>query len=158
MASFLFLYWCLSGIVLWWSYDIGPLIRGAHYEKGQALRLVAGMALIITALTALAWWLAARHRSDIPTWRLMWGTAWRTGSLLVLYGAVVLAWMQFSHSGVPMNSSAFVPILGRINSHFFSDAGWLSYLLTVTPIMGCLSGVLYYLQTRLSSPSNTVGA
>ncbi len=155
-ACFLFLYWCLSGMVLWWSYDVTALIRGGYYREGQAVRLIGAMALIISLLTALAWWLVPRQNPEIPTWRLIWRTVWRTGLLLLVYGAAVLACRQFSPSNKPMNDSAFLPILGSINSHFFSEVGWLSYMLNVTPIMACFSGILYYFQNRLSARSNVL--
>jgi hypothetical protein len=108
------------------------------------LRLVLEMGLIITV-----WLLLVRLNKigDRP-WRVAWSAAWRTSLLLFIYGAAVLAWMQFSRHTGPMKDSAFLPILGHVNSHFFSEVGWLTYVLNVIPIMGCISGLLYCLQAR----------
>lgn len=38
------LYWSVSATVLWWAYDISPLIRGGYYERHQASVLVTKMA------------------------------------------------------------------------------------------------------------------
>ncbi len=152
--AFLVFYWCLSGIVLWWSYDISSLIRGGYYQRNQALALVAEMGLIITALVTIVWLLVRRRKTGGSPARLVWKVTWRTWLLLVIYAAAVFASVQFGHGKVPLNDSAFLPVLGHVNSHFFSEAGWLTFLLNVIPIMGCISGVLFYLQIRVLGPSN----
>ncbi len=149
---FLVVYWCLSAVVLWWSYDISSQIKGEHYERGQALKLVAEMALIITVLTALAWVFTVKSNPDTSPLRAIWGATWRTGVALFSYWAVVFGFMNFSPNPVPLPDSSFIPLLGHINSHFFSEAGWLSYLLMVAPIMTLLSGGLYCVHSQMSKP------
>jgi hypothetical protein len=149
---FFVVYWCLSTVVLWWSYDISSQIKGEHYKQGQALKLVAEMALIITVLTALAWVFTVKSKPDTSPLQAIWGATWRTGMALFSYWAVVFAFMNFSPNPVPLPDSSFISLLGHINSHFFSEAGWLSYLLTVAPIMTLLSGGLYYIHSQISKP------
>lgn len=90
------IYWLISGGVLWWSYDITPLIRGGYYHIRQALSLVAEMGLILTALTTTAW-LWGRCKMAWSSCRLIWKEGWRTLLLLTIYSGAVLARLQFGH-------------------------------------------------------------
>ena len=154
LVAFLLLYWVLSGGLLWWSYDITPLIRGGYYQVNRALSLVAQMGLILTVLTTIVWLLVRRReRRSRPAWRLIWKVAWRTWVFVLAYGGAVLGRLQFGRDKVPLDDSAFLPVLGHVNSHFFSETGWLIFFLYVMPVMGCVSGVLYYLQTLAANTS-----
>ena len=140
-------YWSTSAGVLWWAYDISPLIRGGYYERHQALVLVTKMGLIVTVLTSFVWsFILIRKKSSNPQ-RAAWTAAWQTALVMAGYTAFVVGWRQFG--GTPASDNAFVPILGSINSHFFSEVGGLSFLLNVAPIMGCVSGILYFAAVRL---------
>ena len=141
LLVFLSLYWGISGFVLWWSYDLNPLIRGGYYERHQALALVAKMGFIVTTLTSIVWVVMRRRRVNGPPWRLIWKVAWRTLLILVMYASVILLRVQFSSE--PATDAKF---FGAVNAQFFSETGSLSFLLNVVPIMGCVSGVLYWLQ------------
>jgi hypothetical protein len=149
---FLLVYWFVSGLWFWNSYSIAPLIRGGFYRFNQAVSLVAAMTLITTVLTGVAWfWERQRHQnSSRPTWRSIWAVTWRTWVCLLLYAGLVLLRMQFG-GDVPLKDSAFLPVVGHINSYFFSEAGWLVFLTYIVPVIGCASGVLYYLQARLAN-------
>jgi len=138
------LYWCVCGIVLWWSYDITPLIRGGYYQRGQALGLVSRMSLIITILTTIAWLLSRPRKTIWPQWRLAWRAAWFTLLVLFFYGAAVFGRMQFASHNL-LEDSDFLPVVGHVNSHFFSEVGWITFFVYVTPIMACVSGLLCYL-------------
>ena len=141
LPVFFLMYWSVSALVLWWAYSISALIRGGFYEHHQALVLVTKMGLIITVLTSLAWLLIMRRR------RTVWTAIWQTALVLIGYTALILARLQFS--ATPADDSAFLPLLGSINSHFFSEVGWLVFLLYVAPVMGGVSGVLYFLHRRI---------
>jgi hypothetical protein len=140
------LYWSLASLLLWWSYDITPLIRGGHYRVNRAMLLVAEMGLIVTALTAGAWLLVRRRRARGTAWRLVWSACWLTWVFLLAYAGVVLARLELGHDNVPLPDSAFLPFLGHVNSHFFSEAGWIVFVIYVIPVMGLVSGLLYRLQ------------
>jgi hypothetical protein len=150
------LYWLLAGILLWWSYDITPLIRGGYYQVNRALLLVGEMGLIITALTAVVWVLARRHTTVSSTWQLVWNVSWTTWIFLLVYAAAVLARVELGRGNVPLDDSAFLPVLGHVNSHFFSESNWLIFLLYVVPVMGCVSGALYCLQDRVLKAAKDV--
>jgi hypothetical protein len=147
LPIFFLLYWSTSAGVLWWAYDISPLIRGGYYERHQALMLVTKMGLIVTVLTSCVWSFILIRKRSSNTQRAAWTAAWQTSLLMAAYTALVVGWREFS--GTPATDNAFVPILGGINSHFFSEVGGLSFLLEVVPIMGCVSGILYLAAARL---------
>ena len=155
-VAFLILCWALSGGLLWWSYHITFLIREGFYQVNRALSLVAQMGLIVTALTAVGWLLVSRRRAGGPPWRLMWRAAWRTWVVLLIYGGAVLTRMELGNYNVPLPDSAFLPVLGHVNSYFFSEAGWLVFFLYIVPVMGCISGVLYYLQVLALKGSDSL--
>jgi hypothetical protein len=147
LLMFFLLYWGMSAVVLWWSYDLSPLIRGGYYEHHQASLLVTKMGLIVTVLTSVVWLFMRRRKTSRRSWRGAWTAAWQTTLVLAGYTALILARLQFSRT--PASDSAFLPILGSINSHFFSEVGWMSFLINVVPIMGCVSGTLYFLHCRI---------
>jgi hypothetical protein len=133
------LYWCVAGVVLWWSYDIGPLIRGGHYEQSQAVAIVAKMALIITVLTSMVWLLEVRRKVDGSSWRIGWSIGWKTTVLLLAYAVIVVTRRQLCNPSQGVGDNVmFLPLVGRVNGHFFSEAGPLSFVLEIVPIMGCL--------------------
>jgi hypothetical protein len=146
LPIFFFLYWGVSACVLWWAYDISPLIRGGYYERHQALVLVTKMGFIVTVLTSVVWSFIMLRKKSSNARQAGWTAAWQTALVMAGYTAFVVGWRQFT--GTPASDSAFVPILGSVNSHFFSEAGGLSFLLNVAPIMGCVSGILYFLRCR----------
>lgn len=153
LATFFLLYWGICAGVLWWAYDISPLIQGGYYQPHQALALVTKMALVVTVLTGIVWWFIIRRRKTDNAGRAAWTAAWQTAVVMAGYAVFVVGWRQLS--GTPASDSAFVPILGHINSHFFSEVGGLTFLLDVTPVMGCISGILYFIGCRslgLSGP------
>ena len=146
-------YWCITGMVLWWSYGITQLVRGGYYQRNQALSLITKMALIITVLTAMMWLLEQRRNVIGSRWQSGWRVACGTFLLLLGYAAAILMRLQFGHYTVPLDDSAFLPILGHVNSHFFSEAGWLIFLSHV-PIMASASGILYALRQGMLSGSS----
>lgn len=153
LPSFFLFYWGICAGVLWWAYDISPLIHGGYYERHQALLLVAKMALVVTILTSVVWVFILRRRRNGNAGIAAWTAIWQTALVMAAYAVFVLGWRQFS--GTPASDNAFVPVLGHINSHFFSEAGGLIFLLDVTPVMGCISGTLYFIGCRslgLSGP------
>ena len=78
--------------------------------------------------------------------------------LLLIYAGAVLGWAALAGGDVPLADSAFLPVLGHVNSHFFSEAGSLTFLTFVIPPMGCVSGILYYLNDRVLRAANPVSA
>jgi hypothetical protein len=146
--------WGLAGAVLWLAYDIGPFIKGGAYNQHQALMFVAQMALVITVLTTIIWILAGRQKEGRSGWRSAWRVAWQTALVLALYALVVLTRRQLWNSSQGINDWAM--FFGYVNARFFSEAGGLSFLVEVVPIMGCISGVLYFLAVRSRDEEHTV--
>jgi len=142
---FLCLNWGLSGGVLWLAYDISPFIKGAAYDRNQALTLVAQMGLVITVLTTIVWILAARQKVSRSSWQSGWRVVWQTALLLAVYALVVLMRRQLWMPSEGINNWAM--FFGYVNARFFSEVGGISFLLVVAPTMACISGALYFLQT-----------
>jgi hypothetical protein len=153
LLFFFLLYWGISAAVLWWSYDIPALIHDRYYEERQVLVLVTKMGLIITVLTSVVWLFMLRRDVSTRPWRMAWNAFCGTVLVLVGYTALILGRLQFSSTPAP--DSAFLPILGTINSHFFSEAQWMIFVLNA-PIMGFISGILYFVNAKFPSSIPTV--
>ncbi len=149
LLMLLSVYWCVAGTALWWSYDIGPLIRGGHYERGQAVAIVAKMGLIITVLTSAVWLLEMRRKTGGSSWRIGWSIGWKTAVFLLAYAIIVVTRRHLWNPSQGVSDNVmFLPLVGSVNGNFFSEAGPLSFVLEIVPIMGCVSGFLYALQPR----------
>jgi hypothetical protein len=105
--------------VLWWAYDISPLIRGGYYDRHQALRIVTKMGLVITVLTGFVWLFRMRRDIRPPILRGAWTAAWQTGLILIGYSALILARLQFGKFSTPLPDKAFLPILGALTAISF---------------------------------------
>jgi hypothetical protein len=149
-------YWCIAGIVLWWSYDISPLILGGHYQRRQALAIVAKMALIVTVLTSLVWLFVMMRKVSGSRWRIAWNIGWKTAVFLLAYAIVVVTQRQLWNPSQGINDNAmFLPLIGNVNGRFFSEAGTLLFILEIVPIMACVSGLLCALQPRCFMASSS---
>ena len=149
LLAFLALYWLLNGLVLWWAYSINVQIHGGYYDRNRALALVAKMALIVTVLTSVIWVLAKRRKVTDLRWQLGWDVTWKTWIAQVVYVAIVVVRRQLWTPSQGLSDSAmFLPIVGCTNAKFLSEFRWLSFIIHVVPIMGLISGALYYAQAR----------
>lgn len=150
LVGLLSVYWTLSSVVLWFSYDMKTQILGGYYGQGQALALVAKMALIITILTYVMWLLVDWRRAKRRGWRVGWSAAWKTWGVLTAYVAVVLVRRQLWTPGQGMSDGAqFLPVVGYTNAQFLAEFRWLSFVIQVIPIVGLISGSLYLLRDRI---------
>lgn len=138
--------WLLSSAALWWAYDMTPLIRGNFYTSERALDLVRQMGLIITSMVTVGWLVSTIGDSNTPAIRQAWNVCWKTAVLLLLYAtAIIVRRMLWGPSNGFNDNAMFFPILGRINAAFFSEVGWMIFILEVVPIMSCVSAILYWL-------------
>jgi len=144
-------YWCITGIVLWWSYGISPLILGGYYQRDQALAIVAKMALIITVLTSLVWLFVMMRKVSGSRWRIGWNIGWKTAVFLLAYAIVVVTRRQLWNPSQGVSDNVmFLPLIGNVNGRFFSEAGT-----EIVPIMACVSGLLCALQPRCFMASSS---
>jgi len=150
VVASLFLYWLITAIVLWWAYDIGSLIRDGYYQRNQALSAVSKMGIIVTLLTSIIWFVAKRRKTLDARWTLAWNVAWQTSLLLCAYVLIILVKIQFRTDKGALDDSSFLPIVGHTNAQFLSESRSLSFVLHVVPVMGCVSGILYYLLVQLT--------
>jgi hypothetical protein len=160
VLAFLGFYWFLSCATLWWAYSVGQEIEGGYFQRSEAITVVAKMGLIATTLTAVAWLSLRLRVKRRSAWRTVWAATWRTAIVMVAYTAlVVVRRYLWTPSQGTSGYSMFLPIVGRVNSKFFSEFNWLSFLLVFTPIISVISGCLYYALDRVSKaalPSTTV--
>jgi hypothetical protein len=146
------LHWGVSSVVLWWAYDFSALVNGGAYYQRQALGLVAQMGLIITGMTTVIWLIAARQQGTRPDWQRGWRVAWQTAIFLATYALAILIRRQLWKPNQGINDWAM--FFGYLNGRFFSEAGGLSFLTIVVPIMGTVSGILYTLRILAFRSSN----
>ena len=142
--------WFLIGSVLWWSYDMTSLVKGGFYNYDVALSLVLKMGLILTTMTAAVW--VARKKCRNKTERqAVWTVSWQSALLGIVYVSLALMRRELWRPDQKLSDdSMFLPIVGHVNAQFFSETGWLSFLLLVVPAMGAISGLLYHFQNRIS--------
>lgn len=144
------IYWCLSGAVLWWAYDISAVVYGGGYQRSEALVYVSKMALIITFLTIPVWLLQKQRRGNERRWLGGWSVAWKTAVVQLAYAAIVVIRRNLWEPSQGVSDYVmFLPIVGRVNGQFFSEFLWLIFLFPVVPITGLASGALYYLNSRI---------
>ena len=84
------MYYLVCSCVLWWAYDFGALIQGGYFSSRYAVVNVLEMGLIVAVLTTVAWVWAAHTIHESRRIRLLWGAAWRTLTVLLLYSVAVL--------------------------------------------------------------------
>jgi hypothetical protein len=146
----LVLHWVVSSTVLWLAYDMRMQIQGGYYYREQALALVGKMALIITILTGAIWLMLDWRRPKQRGWRLGWNVAWKTWVILVVYVAIVVIRRQIWTPSQRINDGAmFLPIIGCTNAQFLSEFRWLAFLVQVVPVVGIVSGGLYFLRVHV---------
>jgi hypothetical protein len=161
LPIFLTLYGALSCVVLWWAYGTAGDIQRGTYQRGEMLIKTEKMALIITILTSVVWLLNDRRKTDQKSWRIGWNTAWKTWVILIAYQATIYLWWKFwwSHLWTPgQEPISDVMFLGETNAHFFSETGWIAFLIEIIPIMGLVSGGLYFLRRFLLGKTTPVAA
>jgi len=142
--------WLLSMGVLWWVYDITPLIQGGFYTHDRALRLVASMGVILISLTAVVWLFAANRNGNESPRKRAWAVCWKTALVLTGYAIIVVVRrMQWRPSQGLNDDAMFLPFIGRINAPFFSEVGWVAFILEVIPLIACISGLLYWLHVHV---------
>jgi hypothetical protein len=149
------LYWCVAVAVLWWAYDMSPLVRGGFYNYSRALQLVMGMGLVLTIPTCVIWLLRTRRHQASALWKDSWSVTWQTFVCMCAYLAIVLIRRQLWRPGQGINDNEmFLPLVGHLNAAFMSGAGWLSFLLQVIPLTCLVSGLLFcaqrYMDRRLA--------
>ena len=113
------------------------------YTYRQTISLAFQMATLTTCLVLLVWLMSSAIHTNGTWLSLGIKTALETALVLSIYIAAVVIWRN---SWTPekgfTDEAAFMPIVGHVNAAFFSDFGWLNYLVVVVPIVSILSGAL----------------
>ncbi|HXJ38532.1 MAG TPA: hypothetical protein VNH18_04590 [Bryobacteraceae bacterium] len=145
-------YWCISAAVLWWAYDLSSLVRGGFYIRGEAVLLVTKMGLIVTVLAGVIWFLQGRKTQESRSWRRGWAVFWKTVLVCLGYAGLVIMRRQLWQPSQGISDSAmFWPLVGHVNSQFFSEFKWVSFVAVVVPIIGWISAMLFLLRVQVIS-------
>jgi len=129
-----------SFAIIWYGYSTSSLIRGGYYTVHAAIYWTAQMAAVTTILvsTAIALSVIVFRR---PT-RIggLLADLCSVGLFLTGYTALNVLWRNSWNPAT--NRPAFLPLWNNVNSHFFNEWNWLSYLVFVTPFIALISALL----------------
>ena len=150
--------WAMSCLVLWFAYDMKYQISQGYYPREEVVTSMWKMALIITILTCVVWFLADRQKTKRWGWRRGWNVTWKTCIALTLYVAIVLIRRNLWDQSQGVNDDAmFLPIVGRTNGQFLSEFLWITFLIQVIPFVGLISGGLYLRRHWIEVPRKIKG-
>ena len=140
----LVVYWLAGCALLWLAYGISLDIKNGNATQSSALKLVMGMSLITTILTALVWLLCLKYSNlNKAPWKRALATFLWTAAILTTYLIVVLIrrnlWTK--EQGLSVYDQ-FLPVVGKVNGFFLGEMNWLIYLLLIVPVMSILSSLL----------------
>lgn len=137
--------------ILWYAYEMEPVIEGGAYSRSVARNAVFHFSLITTILTSAVWiWLTRSSKPQTGA-KIFWKGAALTLIVLWLYGFAVVYRRSTWTTSQGVNDWAM--FFGHTNAFFFSEARWLSFALEVAPAISLLSGSLLYIH-RLVAPRN----
>lgn len=141
-------YWLVGCLPLWVSYGISIQIENGSRTESLALKMVTGMSLITTVLTAGAWLLYQRFaRKPTKRWAQLAKICLWTAAMLTAYLLVVLMRRNLWTKDQGLSVYAqFLPVVGRVNAEFFSEFNWLTYLMEVIPVMSLLSAAMFHIR------------
>ena len=135
-----------SFAAIWFVYSTGADIRDGIFTQRYAIFWTFQMAIVTTLLTSFAIFCSFRlFRKQRPVGSAI-VDACVTGAILAAYTALNFLWRN-SWNG-DLSKPAFLPLWNDVNSHFFYEWNWLSYLIFVSPIMAIVSAVLSSLLFR----------
>jgi hypothetical protein len=142
------LLWLTSAAVLWWAYDMSASIRGGAYDQNAAKLWVIEFGCVLCGVAAVVWIWARRKIPELSKGRMAWRVCWQTAGLLFLYAVVIMVRRQ---TWTPdMGESDWAMFFGNLNARFFSEAGVLSFVFCVLPLVSVASAALFLLQGLLS--------
>jgi hypothetical protein len=136
-------FYALSAVALWSIYSMKTQIDGGVYSVTEAHTVILKMAAITTALCVAAIILGKLIFRNVSLLRTVLQSGLCTGVFLIAYTALNVLWRN---SWSPTSGrSAFLPVWSDVNSRFFYEYNWLSYLLFLTPVAMVAAAVLMWL-------------
>lgn len=148
IIAFVFLCLGIFG-VLWWTYSMGAQIAGGFRTLATAEIRTLELSSTLSCLIAPVWVFERMRRAQKSLWMLSWTACWQTAVVLLLYaGAIVVRRQSWQPS---KGFDDWVMFFGRFNAEFFAEAGPLSFVLMVIPLVSVISAILVYMQEMIAS-------
>ena len=135
-----------SVAALWFIYSMSIMVNDGFYTLSEAHSLVGQMASITTALVVVGIVGGRMFLRTVSPARIAIACSLGTGFLLGLYTFLNVLWRN-SWEPSSVSNPFFPP--GDLNSHFFYEYNWLSYLLFLTPSAMIASGFVSFFFWRL---------
>jgi hypothetical protein len=124
-------FYAFAVLALWFFYSMDTMVSGGSYTATQAKSLTLQMALVTTRI-ASAGVLCSRMlvgRASVRKQALTSSLA--VGLVLLLYTLFNVMWRNTWEPG--SRRAAFLPPWSELNSRFFYEYNWLSYLIFLIP-------------------------
>jgi hypothetical protein len=141
-----------SCLLLWWQYDFSVLVADGYEPERTALIQVAEMGCIVAALAVTARFFHGRSNCQRSAVKAGCSLSWKTALLLFGYGLLVMLWRESWTPARGISDYAmFLPVLGVVNARFFSEVGWIIYLVELLPMVSVIAAIVYGAEVRLTS-------
>jgi hypothetical protein len=135
-----------SFAAIWFAYSTNAQIKGGYFTRHEAIFWTFQMAIVTALLVSLAivfsLYLLRAHKAG----RGALADFLIVALTLIGYTALNFFWRDFWNGD--LSKPAFLPLWNDVNSHFFYEWNWLSYLLFVSPVVAMVSAVLSLLLFR----------
>jgi hypothetical protein len=135
--------------ILWYGYEMDPVIEGGAFSRSVASYAVFHFSLITTVLASAVWIFLTRSSKAQTDAKTFWKGSAYTLVVLLLYGFAVIHRRYTWTSARGVNDWAM--FFGYTNAFFFSEAHPLSFAFEVAPAISLLSGALLYVHARIAT-------
>src|SRR5215472_14797372 len=129
-----------SFVFIWYVYSTSAQIRDGYLAEHNAINWTLQMAIVTSLLASIAIVVSLYSSRSPRGLRSAFVDFFIVGIALTGYTALNF-WWRNSWNG-DFNKPAFLPLWNDVNSHFFYEWNWLSYLLFVSPAIALVSSAL----------------
>jgi hypothetical protein len=135
-----------SFVAIWFAYSTNAEIKGGYFTRHEAIFWTFQMAIVTALLVSLTIGFSVYLLRARKAGRGAFADFLTVALTLIGYTALSFFWRD-SWNG-DLSKPAFLPLWNDVNSHFFYEWNWLSYLLFVSPVVAMVSAVLSLLIFR----------